>query len=217
VKRRVLGFALVGGLLAATAALPAEAVTIQIAASDDATQTCVFTEPLSCSVGHSGPLTWGRIGSFAYASALEFDLGVVPVGAVVESALLWLTPTAIFSAKAVYPYLGMDGAITQSDFDTCCSGAYFTFDFSSGASVSVDVTALVQAFLAGDDFFPGFLLSSDASGLDAVHSLESSTPAFRPRLEVQYTLVPEPRGLLVAGFVALAGRARSRRRPVAAG
>ena len=143
----------------------------------------------------------------------EFDLGVLPNGAIVTGATLQLTTAGLISntgATADVSFYGAagDGLITDDDHANNSAATLLTTEtYPTGSTIAVgtlleipfpDVTAL-QAVLDGPatDFFR---VRSETVNFVSfnVHSLESTADVVKPSLAL--TWIPEPATLSLLGL-----------------
>ena len=134
-------------------------------------------------------------------AAMEFDIGVLPSGAVVTAATLKLMSSDPNAMIGLYGYAG-DGAVTWEDL--VVQTWIISFDHHPGLN-EVDVTGFVQSLVSSSESYAGFTLREEAADHFAIfRSMES---AFPPELVIEY--VPEPATLallLLAGLVVLRHR-----------
>lgn len=224
----------------------AVAGTVEMTASAD---TMLFSGSYANNVYGAADIMGIYWGSARQKSLLRFDLGSVPAGATVESAVLTLyvdghggpgvwnngnhVPTDVYrvthawvegeatwnvrsSGIGWFPpggsYVGTTGQYETSPWATNSESVS-----SPGDPLTWDVTALVQGWLDGTWDNDGLAVMTRTSfPMNQLHfrTVDFADPAYHPTLSL--TFVPLPgaaaSGLVLLALLAIAGRARRRRR-----
>ncbi|WP_437758424.1 DNRLRE domain-containing protein [Sorangium sp. So ce1389] len=119
---------------------------------------------------------------------VRFELDVIPFGATVESATFsaWLYSSGTNEIRVHRINASWsESAVTWSSFaDSYDPAVEATFVGGSAGVATVDLTALVQAWVDGVHPNHGFLLEEDSTALTAYRSSEHSSLSDRPSLEV---------------------------------
>ena len=140
----------------------------------------------------TGLYTHPRYGAGENRALLHFELDSVPADAFVQSATLGMNQITSGSGETVDVYritqAWTEGEPTwdtfASSYDDSTSWGSF---FAQGDVVSVDITGLVSAWVAGSQSNYGLMLiSSPAQALDEYYSSDYSNSGMRPWLEVCY-------------------------------
>ena len=132
-----------------------------------------------------------------YRAAIEFDIGTLPVGAVVNSATLKLMSMDFNALIGIYGYAG-DGVVQASDL--AVDNWILFFDHNPGLN-EVDVTGFVQSLVSSGENYAGFALREEAANHYALFtSVESDFP---PELLIEYVPEPATLGLLLLSGLAM--------------
>jgi hypothetical protein len=170
-------------------------VTIQRGLSGDA-EDAYISPNTSWSTGASADLYTGILDGNEKRTLVKFDLDTIPAGALVQSATFtiqqsWDTHSATVLAhqvttawdEATVTWATLAGA----GFDPAVLGSFVTVP-NAAAPHSVDVTALVAAWLGGGAANEGLILVDSAPTARTFYqSSDHAAQATRPKLEVCYT------------------------------
>lgn len=145
--------------------------------------------------------------------ALEFDLAGLPPQSIITSATLFMQTSGRAQVPGDFAELRIDGyagngVVEIPDFSVDNPLAFIELPTESPLSapaLEVDVTAFVQTLWQDAATHAGFTLRINPKIRFAVASSEwPSLPSWRPRLEVDFTPIPEPAGLTLAAIAAMA-------------
>jgi hypothetical protein len=153
---------------------------------------------------------------------LQFDAlfgalpGQIPFGATINSAVITLfAPNASSSPTGNIAIYQMTTAWDESStWDSLTNGVQIGSETLASPDDSInilfantqgnfDVLASLQAWLGGDTNF-GWVIINDSTDGVVFSSKDSTTAANRPMLTVDFTPIPEPGSLLLAGLAATA-------------
>lgn len=124
---------------------------------------------------------------------IEFDLASLPADAVIDSALLRLSPGTSSISHELYGYSG-NGMLP----DAAVPGpALILFDTAS-APQFLDVTAFTQTLDIGAGEFAGFMVRMAPSAQGHLVGWDNITTP--PQLTVAFSVVPAPGAILLAGL-----------------
>ncbi|XYI02416.1 thrombospondin type 3 repeat-containing protein [Sorangium sp. So ce1128] len=163
-------------------------VTFQRGVNGQVADSTVWARYPSYNEGTSAYLHTGLSDGAEKKALYRFDLASIPYGATVDSATFTTTVYSSGTSEIRAHRIDADWAeptVTWSSFANSYDPAIEAtlFGVSSGAA-SVDLTALVQAWVDGVSPNYGFLLEEDPVALTAYRSSEHGTVSNRPSLEV---------------------------------
>lgn len=149
-------------------------------------------------VAQSAPLgNYGTSPSFAVSTNqevyLKFDIGPIPNDVVIESAKLLLTnngggPTATFNILEILSPWDEATVTWNTKPSTIVHSTVQLSGLTVGATVEINVTQLVQKMVEVGGSRNGIGLT--ASSTVSFHARESSSPSYRPKLVITYS-IPE--------------------------
>ena len=139
--------------------------------------------------GSSNVLYTGLTNNGETRSLIRFDLGVIPPGAIIDSATFYLNlTTASHQLVRVHEITApwSEAQVTWNNFgDSFAPVTSASFLADSAGLHQTDVTELVRAWINGTPNY-GMLLEENLDGFSIFSSSDNSNVQSRPRLEVCY-------------------------------
>ena len=199
------------------AAAPVRADSLIVGATDAGIRTIDGTSPATVAHGELSMLNVLVDGGDRRSvdSIVEFDIAsiaTIPHGALVQSAMLFLDIAGAHTISgpadvSVHGYGDGDGLVGRGDFAKPTTFLGQTGDLPDGAPgtqdtpFAFDVTDLIQSLANHGTRFVGFHLEGPAGNSQAwIWGNAAPSAAERPRLDVAFSAVPEPPGLLLIGL-----------------
>jgi hypothetical protein len=165
---------------------------------------------------HGTPTSYNDI-----RAALEFDMASIPAGSTINSATLKVRDGGASDSHErtlqFNSYVG-NGVLEFADFavNNQIGPLYDPFgpDDHSGY-YNVPATSSIQSLIQSSSRYAGFMIRNISQSQTAFKSSRTSSPADRPALVIDYTLVPEPSafGLIGTSALCLLALWHRRRRP----
>lgn len=179
------------------------------------TNTGIFSTPLDTYVDQAKPalryygtkhLSISAQASNAKYAYLQFALAALPAGAIVTSAVLEVKAYGAFAAATVkvsrVTAAWLQNKMTYTNRPAVTTSGQVTSAVpatANGGVISLDVTAIVQAWASGQPN-RGFRLETTATSTRSIHSAQTGTGANRPVLKITAYMPPAaPTGLTPGG------------------
>ncbi|HIC89642.1 MAG TPA: DNRLRE domain-containing protein, partial [Anaerolineae bacterium] len=174
-------------------------VTIQRGTQGSVADAYIWATNPNYNGGTSNTLYTGLVGNGEKRSLLQFDLGVIPGGATIDSAAFYIyLLTSNHEIVRVHRITAAwtETGVTWNNFgDSFAPGTEGYFVSESTDFHQADVTQLVRAWVNGTYDNYGLLLEENLNDYDSYRSSEYSSVQYRPKLEVCYhegTPTPTP-------------------------
>jgi hypothetical protein len=139
--------------------------------------------------GSEGTLAISSGGSGMMHSYIDFDIDWIPTGAIVDDAELRLYPVSLtdygYVAVARASASWIESSITWNNAPGWVSPVVTSTPSGNNQWWEINVTSIVEEWVTNGDYNRGFFLEG-SSGLIMVHSRNSGSSSYRPKLFVQY-------------------------------
>ena len=175
---------------------PQVCIAIQRGVSGTVADTLLANRTPAANYGTSAGLVTGLVSATQREALVRFDLGAVPAGAIINSAILTMDESALVSGAASINAHRVTAAwnettVTWQSFNQAFVAAPdASFSNTSNPATTSALVPLVQTWVNGTNPNYGILLEQAYFGTNATRFQSSELPTVsqRPRLDVCYTV-----------------------------